>query len=325
MRHLLPFLALLVVATACHGGHLAPPTRLAPSTAPTAIAPSPAMPSAASTLSLAPTGTPPDMASCRAWLREQHSLNYPEHGCTDYASVLNTVVKDGAAVIPLGDSKFAMVRFPQNWESLSSRKLIVSLHGSGGCAERMYRWWNRPAARKGYALLVLQYARRDPDAEEGYAFDDSAQIYANLRTLFAQLATHCPLDGTVVVYHGFSRGSARAFEIAMLDRSEEGMKRFAGFIADSGTGFAETGGLLPTFLQNASSNAYQGANFWLYCGGADHDGQTCQDMRRMGPLLEALGATVSTYRYAPGGHGIFATVRPGDPLSTDWDPHTAAS
>ena len=48
---------------------------------------------------------------------------------------------------------------------------------------------------------------------------------------------------------------------------------------------------------------------------SDHGGKTCGDMRILGPWLEEHGATVVTYRYEPGGHGIFSTVRPGEPPS----------
>jgi len=255
------------------------------------------------------------MATCRAWIQENHSLDYPNHGCEEHADILNSVASAGGGVIPLDDSKFFIAWFPDDWESLTDRKLIVTLHGSGGCSERVYQWWVGPAAERHYALVALQYAWQDETAEEGYAFDDADQIYENLRTVFGQLQAHCPLDDTAVVYHGFSRGSARSFEIALLDRAADGMGVFSAFISDSGTGFAETGGEVPTYLQEAAPDAYSGARFWLYCGGQDHDGMTCEGMRRMGPLLEEHGATVTTYRYAPGGHGIFSTVRPGGPPS----------
>lgn len=309
-----PLLALVLVTSAC--SPFTPPTpsprerapapteerQPAPTAPPTAAAP-------------AESGTAPTMASCRAWLREQHSLDYPDHGCQEHADVLNSVAGTGGGVIPLQDSKFFITWFPDDWERLTDKTLIVTLHGSGGCAERVYQWWSRPAAERNYALVALQYAHADATAEEGYAFDDAEQIYDNLRTVFADLQAHCPLDDTTVVYHGFSRGSARSFEIALLDRAADGMGVFAAFISDSGTGFAETGSEVPTYLQTAAADAYSGARFWLYCGGEDHDGQTCEDMKRMGPLLEEHGATVTTYRYAPGGHGIFATVQPGSPPS----------
>jgi predicted esterase len=257
----------------------------------------------------------PTLATCQAWIQENHSLDYPDHGCQEHTDILNAVASNGAGAIPLGDSKFFITWFPDDWENLTNRKLIVTLHGSGGCTERVYQWWARPASERNYALVALQYARQDETTEEGYAFDDSDQIYANLRTVFDQLQTYCPLDDTAVVYHGFSRGSARSFKMGLLDRAEDGMNLFSAFIADSGTELAETGGEIPAYLQDAPPDAYSGAPYWLYCGGQDHDGQTCDDMRRLGPVLEEHGATVTTYRYEPGGHGIFSTVQPGGPPS----------
>ena len=254
-------------------------------------------------------GESPTMATCQVWLREQHSLNYPNHGCTDQADILNSVADNGGAVAPLGDNRFFIARFPENWDALTNRKMIVTLHGSCGCSEGLYKWWDRPTSEYGYALVALQYAEEDKTAEKGYAFDDAEQIYANLRTVFEQLSAHCPMDDTMVIYHGFSKGSARSFEIALLDQAETGMRRFAAFIADSGTGLADSGGEIPDYLLGASSDAYGGVNFWLYCGGQDAEGRTCEDMLKMGPWLEEHGATVTTYHYEPGGHAIFLSAR----------------
>jgi len=254
-----------------------------------------------------------DSSGCMDWLRSQHSLDYPGHGCQGYSGVLESLAGQGASAIPLGGSRFYIAWFPEGWESQAQRVLIVTLHGSGGCAERMYRWWARPAAEHGYALIALQYAWLNEAGEQ--VFSDAEGIYADLKAIFTSLAEHCPLEGAVVVLHGFSRGSARVFELALLDRAEDGLKLFSAFIADSGTGLAETGGELPKLLAAAPPDAYAGATFWLYCGGRDHGGKTCGDMRILGPWLEEHGATVVTYRYEPGGHGIFSTVRPGEPPS----------
>ena len=75
----------------------------------------------------------PTLASCQAWIQENSTLDYPDHGCEEYGDVLNSLADDGAGAMPLGDSKFYIARFPDNWDSLSDRKLIVTLHGSGGC------------------------------------------------------------------------------------------------------------------------------------------------------------------------------------------------
>ncbi len=116
----------------------------------------------------------------------------------------------------------------------------------------------------------------------------------------------------LILYHGFSRGSALSFQIALMDRGNDGMGFFSSFISDSGGGFAETGGEIPGYIQNAPADAYQGAHFWLYCGGKDHNGRTCQDMDRMEKIIPTLSGTVDElYKYDPGGHGIFITAENG--------------
>ncbi len=108
-------------------------------------------------------------------------------------------------------------------------------------------------------------------------------------------------------------GSARSFEIALLDRAADGAHIFSSFISDSGTGFAEYNGQLPPMLQAAGTDAYEGAHFWLYCGGQDHDGQTCRDMEKMERFIVSHGGTVDAFNeYPQGGHGIFSTVNPGN-------------
>lgn len=135
---------------------------------------------------------------------------------------------------------------------------------------------------------------------------DAQEIYESIRTILGDLQAHAPLDDALFVYHGFSRGSAFSFQVALMDRAPEGMGAFASFISDSGGGFADTGGEIPGYIQNAPANAYQGAHFWLYCGGADHNGRTCQDMDRMEKIVPTLDGVVDElYKFDPGGHGIF--------------------
>ena len=145
-------IALLIVVSVC--GHRSTPSPPAPETNDRADA-STAAPTAASaasptdTSAAAPTGSPaaednaalPTMASCNAWLQQTHSLDYPGHGCSEHADILRAVKDDGGSVIPLQDDKFFIARFPDNWDALNKRTLIVTLHGSGGCAERLYQWW----------------------------------------------------------------------------------------------------------------------------------------------------------------------------------------
>ncbi len=249
----------------------------------------------------------PTMATCQAWIQENHSLDYDDHGCQEHTDILNAVASQGGGVIPVDDNRFSIIRFPENWEQMSDRTLVVTLHGSGGYAEPNYQWWTERTAGHQYAVVSLQYAQEDP-AGGDLLFDDGAQIYENLRTTLSDLSAHCPLTDTAVALHGFSKGSARVVELALMDRAPDGMKTFASFVADSGTGFAETGGEIPSYLQNAPPGALSGAHFWLYCGELDHGGQTCTDMDRLAPIIHDLGGTVDAlYKNLSGGHGIFTT------------------
>jgi predicted esterase len=265
-----------------------------------------------------PSSTPeenvpePTLATCRAWTQANHSLEYSKHGCAKHADILESVESMGGSVIPVGANRFFIVRFPDNWDQLANRKMVVTLHGSGGCAEPLFDNWVKMSGRRKYAVAALQYGEETAAGDLNY--DDGAQIYKNLRVMLDELQTHCPLRDTPVVLHGFSRGSARTFEIAMMDRAADGGKVFSAFISDSGTGFAETEGKIPLFLQNAAADAYSGAHFWLYCGGKDHEGRTCEGMERMKPIILDHGGTVDAlYKYPPGGHGILPTGRPEKP------------
>jgi len=190
---------------------------------------------------------------------------------------------------------------------------VVTLHGSGGCAEKVFHWWTTLSAQRQYAIAALQCAEEDPATGE-VRLDSGFQVYDNLRAMLTQLQAHCPLDDVPVVLHGFSWGSARTLEVALLDRGDEGMHAFSSFICDSGTGFAESNGEIPPYLRDAAPDALNGARFWLYCGERDHDGQSCRDMEKLQPLLLAHGATVDDlYRNPTGGHGILLTGEPGNP------------
>ena len=254
----------------------------------------------------------PTLATCRAWIQANHSLEYSNHGCKEHADVLKSIKSVGGGVIPIGVNRFFIVWFPDDLDELPNKKMVVTLHGNGGCAEPLFQFWVEMSAQRKYAVAALQYA--EEDSKGRLNFDDSPQIYENLRAMLGELQTHCPIYDIPLVLHGFSRGSARTFEIAIMDRADDGMKAFSAFISDSGTGFPETYGRTPQYLQNAAVDAYSGAHFWLYCGGRDHDGQTCDDMKRMRQLLLAHGGTVDDLYINPiGGHGIFITGKPGHP------------
>ena len=216
----------------------------------------------------------------------------------------------GGTIVSLPNGAFFLKWFPENWNSLKIRHIIVTLHGSGGHAERMFNLWYRNRSNHEYAIIALQYAKSD---EQGnMEFQDCQEIYQNLRSIVDHIVKAGLCDNqTALVLHGFSRGSARIFELAAMDRATDGMRAFAAFIADSGTSLAENRGELSPFLRKLSRNAYNGVRFWLYCGAGDHGGRTCIGMRKMRMFIMAHGGKVDDlFIYETNRHGILITGGP---------------
>ena len=244
--------------------------------------------------------------ACRDWIQSNHSTDYEIPACDEYSNFVEHLVETGGGLIPVGDNRFFAVRFPDGWEALPDRKLVVSLHGSGGCAERMYQWWSEASEQREYALATLQYA--EGESEENLDFDDSAVIYENLLALLDELKSACPVCDVPVILHGFSKGAGRIFEIAVMDRADDGAKAFAAYVADCGTGIADSGGVIPPSLQDASSDAFLGAHFWLYCDEAAETAHICEDMETMRLFVLAHGASVDRfYHDTDTEHGILVT------------------
>jgi hypothetical protein len=257
----------------------------------------------------------------RAWVRSDSHLDYPAHGCERQSYLLNIVLKTGGGVIPLSSNRFFIVWIPDTWWEQDQKRLVVALHGNGGCAERMFQFWKKMSLQHPFAVAALQYAEKD--AAGTYRFDDAPEIYQHLRIVLGRINSIYSLTNVPIILHGFSRGSARVFELAILDRSAAGMKAFSAYIADSGTGFPEYQGKFSPMLKNVSSDAYASTRFWMYCGGRDNQGHTCLDMERMRHFVLTRGGSVDRFYLDPaGGHGIFLSgqvFRPGKALESLFD------
>lgn len=251
----------------------------------------------------------PTMDSYRAWITANHKTAYACHGCEGYADILNNISNKGAGVIPVGQERFFIVWLPDDWESRTNRKLVVTLHGNGACAERLFSWWYEYTSNRSWALAALQYGESCTGTSTN--FDNGYAIYSNLSEMLSLLRANCPLTDIPVVYHGFSRGSARSVEIAILDKAR-GECGFAAYIADSGTWVAEGG--QSEILSNCAADGMSGRHFWLYCGSNDNGGQTCTDMDQVFNFIQNKGGIIDDFVSCPtGGHGIFITGNPTVP------------
>ncbi len=248
----------------------------------------------------------PTMADCNSWMRANHVVDYPNHDCTKFATILNELEANQAAAIPVGTNRFFIVWFPQNWEQIQNQKLITIIHGSEACAEgRFDNWFD---FSDDYALVALQYAENESAVDPTY--DSADTIYENLGSTFEQLEQNCPIQNATVIYDGFSRGAAFSFQIALKDVDQSGMHKFTSFIADSGSGITDPNNL-PFYFDNVD---YMGSRFWLYCANNTAEGLSCSKMEFTKDLLPQNNAQVDAYYVDDGGyHGIFYGHTAGQP------------
>jgi predicted esterase len=256
------------------------------------------------------------MEQCRQWLASSQELTVPI-ACADWSFFREELFKRGGGAFPVGEGRYYLVWVPDDWETVANRRVILSLHGTGGCAEWMLNhWYQTSSATHSWVLVALQYY--DPETRR---YDDDAVIYRNLVAALDELQAHCPLAGSDIFYHGFSRGSAQSFPVAVRDRA--GRRLFAAFIADSGCASLE----YPT-LQNVPADGLAGARFWMWCGEndvstVDPTRMTCDVMEEdMRPYVEGHGGQVDALvREEGAGHGMFSgCVEEGDAQCT---PRTA--
>ncbi len=146
----------------------------------------------------------PTMETYRAWLQENHTIDFPGHGCADQAGILQSVSELGGGVIPLDENYFYITWFPENWEAIaaSDKRLIITLHGNGGCAEKNFNWWLRPAQEHGYASVALQYAQVGSSPDE-LDFLDAQQVYENIEIILEDLGSHAPLEDALIRHGSF--------------------------------------------------------------------------------------------------------------------------
>ncbi|MFQ6102429.1 MAG: MBL fold metallo-hydrolase [Anaerolineae bacterium] len=274
------------------GGATAAPQTQAPAAEPTATATPAATP---------PTLAEPTMEECRQWLASSEELTVPI-ACPTWSFFRDELFERGGGVFPVGDGRYYLALFPDDWETVTDRKVIVSLHGTGGCAEWMLNhWYQTSSPAHSWALVALQFY--DPQVQE---YDDDEVIYQNLEAGLNDLQAHCPIAGSDVFYHGFSRGAAQSFPVAIRDQA--GDRLFAAFIADSGCS-----GLDYPTLRDAPADALAGARFWMWCGQndvstVDPGRMTCDVMEEdMRPYLESHGGQVDALiREEGAGHGMFS-------------------
>lgn len=178
--------------------------------------------------------------------------------------------------------------FPSNWATTSPRRVMVGLHGTGGAPETEWNTdWKTIVSQKNWAYVGLKYV----DDSTG-VHDEDDVIYSNLKALIDDL-----------------RGSAQTFPVGYRDLKDR--KLFKAFGSNSGAWQPGTP-MVPTLeavVARRETNAFAGANYWMYCGGQDmvQGYPMCDGLRGAATFVTAYGGHVERlYEDPAGGHGGLA-------------------
>jgi hypothetical protein len=179
------------------------------------------------------------------------------------------------------------------------RRAVVTLHGYFSTAFDELRRWQPEVARRGLAVVALQW-RLGRGSRRSYS---PAAIRAQARRLLGAAGAGRAL------LHGYSSAAPRAYGVAALDRG----RRFSLYVGNAGgakPGYPMHGAV---FGGGLGSRPLAGTRWVLYCGARDPDPELtgCPIMRRTRRAIERRGGTVERLLVDPAaGHdGLFEHPR----------------
>jgi hypothetical protein len=265
--------------------------------------------SAASNEITVAVGVPSPATSCAAWANLQRGAGVPP--ATPMVSGQRTALFNAGGGIKAVGSKYYAAYFPSGFAASSRRRVIVTLHGTGGSPEAEWNDWNGQVQARNWGYLGLKYL----DDATG-VFDDENTIYANLKAMLDDVRASCDLANASLFLVGFSRGSAESFPVGYLDLVDRRLLKAVG----NNSGAWNLGGPPPPTLQAIQSRgdrtAMSALRYWMYCGELDfvQGFPMCDGMSQARDFVQTYGATVaSLYRDPAGMHG--GLVRNSDALA----------
>jgi hypothetical protein len=201
-------------------------------------------------------------------------------------------------------------------------RYLVTLHGSDETATKELYWWQPRAAALSACLgtdigvLAIRYARGGTSGTEYLQWGDINLLIDALPT-GEVAAGYAAASGHA--FHGFSRGSADLYAIAVLD-GRDGSRWGDRFITNSGAWRpgASPPGPVADELAAGSTTALAGTEFLVFYGLQDHD----QDQHghvggsEAARTVRRLGGEAEIWVDVDGCHSAFET---SDRPSHAWD------
>ncbi len=200
-------------------------------------------------------------------------------------------------------NSYYLLWYPPNQTNAKpeQRTLIVTLHGSEGNAFNEFFLWYNTALQHGHGILALQWYFPNTAPPRDYFAPNEA--YAALEPVLKQQG----LRPARALLHGFSRGSANSYYVALFDRQAN--NNFFGLNL-SNEGGASVDYPLYQDVANGKygERVFAGMHWMTFCGGRDpnptRDG--CPAMQRTATWLQQQGATIDlVIEDQNAGHGGF--------------------
>ena len=247
-----------------------------------------------------PTTPPASLASCASWATLQRGTGVP----TEVGSVATqrqALFNAGGGIKVVG-SKYYVAYFPAGYAGSTRRRVLVTLHGTGGSPEAQWNDWNATMRSRNWALLAVKYL---DDATGTY--DDDQAIYNNIKLMVDDVRASCDLGSSASFFlEGFSRGSAQAFPVTYLDLKD---RRFFKATGNNSGAWPPSAPLVPTLaaiVARQETTALSGSRFWMYCGELDMEPgfPMCDALENARVFVSTYGGTVAAlFRDPTGRHG----------------------
>jgi uncharacterized protein (TIGR03437 family) len=207
----------------------------------------------------------------------------------------------GAQIGVTADQKsFYLLWYPPNMPA-GNRTLIVTTHGSASFAFDEFFLWYDAALAHGHGILALQWWF--PTEAPPRDYYSPAEVHAAVEPVLKQQA----IKPGRAMLHGFSRGSANGYYVALFDRQAK--NNFFGLhLANAGGASTD----YPLYLEvtggRYGATPFAGMRWATFCGGLDPnpDRDGCPAMRRTADFIEQYGGAVDlAIEDQTKGHGGF--------------------
>lgn len=201
----------------------------------------------------------------------------------DSTSTIDTPTK-----VTTKDGQYFIYGAPAGQNNASPKKILITLHGTEGSAEKDYEIW-KPLLNKQYALASFNWRIGGTNQVSSYSTPESMSVQ-----IHDFLNTQGYNKNDVIVLEGFSRGSSNSYSVVAYDQASDSPLID---VVVSSSGGVQTDYFTSTtksINSKAQDKIFTGVYWILSCGGKDpnpaRDG--CEAMNKSKVFVAEKGAIV---------------------------------